>query len=158
MLLREKKWGLWDEITTLTRNITAVLLEMKKYDECIEECNKVLSKRPNDAIVIYRRAKCFRFKNYVEKANEEILKALQLEPNHELIKLEYQKIQNALRKEEESLKKKLRGFLLKTKEELYEDAKPYDEEEEWRLKSEEDKRLGRKVWFSSAGFECYEQL
>jgi hypothetical protein len=36
---------------------------------------------------------------------------------------------------------------------IYNDAKPFNIEEEWRKKDEEDRKHGRKVWFTSDGME-----
>jgi tetratricopeptide (TPR) repeat protein len=131
------------------KNVKVALLHLRNPILMDESCLKE---------VRYLKSKANYFMNEFEEAMKLINEVLEMDPNYEKAKslrsLIQKKIDMEKKKHEDNIKKTMKKFL-SNEYNLYEDANPNQIIEEWERKQQEDKRLGRKVWFTNTGEEFY---
>lgn len=62
-------------------NTAAAALKLKKYKECIQECNKVLEKRPNHVKALYRRSQAYLERGDMLEAENDLKAAMLEDPD-----------------------------------------------------------------------------
>jgi len=108
-------------------NLAAVLLKDGKFERTIQCCNKVLEIEGNNVKAIFRRGKAYLGKENLDKAEEDLKKALELDPSDKAIPKELATLKAKSKKQEEKAKKFYSNMfqkISKEEESLYKDVTP----------------------------------
>jgi len=108
-------------------NLAAVLIKDGKFERSVQCCNKVLEIEGNNVKALFRRGKAYLGKENLDKAEEDLKRALELDPTDKAIPKELSTLKTKSKKQEEKAKKFYSNMfqkISKEEESLYKDVTP----------------------------------
>lgn len=156
-LPKEQYEQITKERTLLRLNMAKAHLELKNFDDALKEAKEAYHQDRNkfgkraDCLYVQGKAQLHKGLYCIDKAVELLQKAVELDPNHTKAKEALLEAKTVLTKEEAKQKKITKTIFDNAS--LYDDQKPFDEDEEDAKKDEELRKQGKKRVFFSDGVE-----
>lgn len=116
-------------LTILNLNVALCLLRKNMAPECIKHCQEAIKISPKNPKGYYRLCQAYKMVNDLDRAKENLLKAIELQPSDKVMRDEYKKLCAEKTSKEKEWYAAMSGFYNKDKIKLME------------VKDEEDKLL-----------------
>jgi len=94
-----------DMIVQCSNNLAACLLKQEKYEKVVTYCDKVLKIEPRNEKALFRRGKSHMMLNDVERAEADLKKALELNPEDKVIQRELAILQKKSKQQDKKQQK-----------------------------------------------------